>query len=223
MIWMRLFSVQVLAVAIACCTGCYAAASFIRQAQGATPARSAQVVAPPVAEVPAEALAVAFSVLRGSASLDDKAPAAARAMVAGTDSQSAVDGRFGPRTSYGINDALSRRVGEVGDSAAFLVPGSTGACLFTARPDGHGLSCSAADDVAQEGIMATQRGASAEERRILGVVPDGISLIRISTLEGRTADVATADNGFAVDVRGTPDRVAWLDRHGREVRSLSVP
>lgn len=95
---------------------------------------------------------------------------------------------------YGVNLNLSRFVGSVDGTSVWLVPGSTGTCMYTARDGG---SCAANDLVATQGTVIALVPVAGGPDAFIGVVPDDASVTATNT-DGTQGTVTRSGGAYSV-------------------------
>jgi len=151
-------------------------------------------------------LASSFAILR-------RAREPADALPAGT-TLTAVSGGVGAH--YGINVGLSRFVGAIAGTSVWLVPGSTGACMYTTSDGG---SCAPTDLVTTQGLVVAMVPVAGGAVAFLGVVPDGASVTATNT-DGTKGPVVRS--GAAYGVSGDTNlRSATI--HDADGQSFTLP
>jgi hypothetical protein len=115
--------------------------------------------------------------------------------------------------SLGLEPGQARYVEVPGLAAAWLVPGSDGACFVWLSPTGGTgpaasrlMTRSGCDSVSQadsQGLVSVE-GTSAGEM-LVGLVPDGMS-VSITKADGASERVPVADNAFAITATAS-DRI----------------
>lgn len=174
------------------------------------PDRSAR---PMIGEMPQD-LAQSFEVLRRDRTADDNLPG-----------RLPEAGQSGEQTQLGVNPGLARRVATTpDDGAVYVIPGRDEACVITTRHDmPMAMGCAVTARFRVRGVWLTQAmSRTADGRRVQGVVPDGVSRIRITRAEQDAVDAAVSDNGFSLDVQGQPQQLSWVGRDGSVMHTESL-
>jgi hypothetical protein len=171
------------------------------------------------------AMSAEFGVLRREQRAEDRVPAATADMAAhpAPEANGAVPERG--TTNQGVNPELARRVAASADGEVFLLPGDTGMCLATVRSAVFsGITCATSEHVIARGLYFSQAATPEGGRRVEGVVPDGVSAVRIAVSGVAPETRKVADNGFSIDVMaGEPTSVTWLDDQGAPLKEEPLP
>ena len=139
----------------------------------------------PVRAVPAR-LAAVFAVFRRTANPGDALP------VALADSFTR-----GPEADLGLNPTLARRIGDLLQHPAYLVPGKDGIGLYFAA--GGGTYVPYADAI-DGGLLAESFRPRAPEV-VTGVVPDGVRNVTFQLADGTTQTAPVHDNLYQAQLR----------------------
>jgi hypothetical protein len=118
--------------------------------------------------------------------------------------RSVVNGWLGS-PSFGLDPGQARYIHLPGLAAAWLIPGSGGACFVWLSPTGGNgpnagrlmsrSGCGTVSDVDSQGLVSVQGTSNGE--MLLGAVPDGTS-VSVTKADGASIDVPVADNAFAI-------------------------
>jgi hypothetical protein len=134
-------------------------------------------------------LAASFAVLRRP-----RDPAVDAVPTAGTAGAISVVGGIGQH--YGVNLDLSRFVGTVDGSSVWLIPGSTGSCIYISG-DGGGV-CGPNDLASSmQGLVQHLVPVAGGATTFIGALPDGASVTATNT-DGTRAPVSVSGAAFNV-------------------------
>ena len=95
---------------------------------------------------------------------------------------------------YGVNLDLSHFAGTIDGTSIWVVPGSTGTCIYTIN---RGSVCAANDLVAVQGLVTVAVPVSKGAVSFVGIVPDGGSVTATNT-DGTPAPVSVSGATFSV-------------------------
>jgi hypothetical protein len=124
----------------------------------------------------------------------------------------------GLNVHYGINLALSRLAGSVDGTSIWIVPGSTGACIYTSD---EGSVCARDDVVTTVGLVGVSGSSSraGASPTFIGVVPDGAY---VTALARDGSQVAVSRSGAAYEVSGVP-QLASVTVHETDGQNFTLP
>ncbi len=114
------------------------------------------------------------------------------------------------------NEAASRKASQRGGIGSYVVPTSDGGiCLaLDDVADGYGTtSCGTAADVNAGRVFSVSSGPNGR-LLVAGVVPDGVSSVGVSYVDGTSADVTVEGNTFQILGTAQPSRIAWSSETG---------
>jgi len=129
-----------------------------------------------------------FASFRRAAVSADALPAAAQATVT-----------QGGNSSHGLNPSLSRLVGEAGGSKIWMVPGTSGSCLYDTLSGG--AVCGSNTDVSSHGLSLLLVPVSGAQPTLVGLVPDGATVTATDATGAETA-IPTSSSVFRVTGNG---------------------
>ena len=150
-----------------------------------------------------------FTSFRRAAEPIDALPAAAQATVT-----------HGGSSSYGLNPSLSRLVGEAGGSKIWLVPGTSGSCLYDTL--GGGAVCGPNADVSTYGLSLLLVPVSGAQPTLVGVVPDGAT-VTATDPSGATTSIPTSSSVFRVTGNGGGKVTIQSASGGSQALSIPSP
>jgi len=158
---------------------------------------------PPVKEVPAD-IAEAFAVFGK--------PAAQKAE---TSTQ---------RSEFGVNRTLGRNVRTATGRSVVVLPGDGNLCLRITMDSGAtGLSCATLEQATAGRLIISQReDDDAKVGSSIGVVPDGVASVTLTSADGRTSTAEVTDNVWSVD-GSTAKSAALVTANGATVAKVDVP
>jgi hypothetical protein len=115
---------------------------------------------------------------------------------------------------YGVNPALTRLIGVVNGTAVWLVPGSTGSCIWVGE---EGAECAPNYIVTTQGLALTRVPLSGAPSSTLGVLPDGAT-VTASNDNGSPATISHAGAAYYVVGQSTTTRITVHTADGSTVR-----
>jgi hypothetical protein len=142
-----------------------------------------------VAESMPADIASAYAIARVAPTAEDALPAAA------------VQSLTAPGTlgvHYGVNPALSRLAGTVAGIPVWLVPGSSGSCMWVgaaAGRSGAGAICEPNAMADTQGFALIRIPVSGAASSEIGIVPDGAS-VTAANGDGSSAPITSSGNAF---------------------------
>jgi hypothetical protein len=150
-------------------------------------------------------LAASFAILRRP-----RDPAVDAVPAAGTAGAISVVGGIGQH--YGVNLDLSRFVGAVDGSSVWLIPGSTGSCIYISG-DGGGV-CGPNDLVSMQGLVQHLVPVAGGATTFIGALPDGASVTATNTTDTQ-APVSVSGAAFNVSGDTGLRSVTIHEAHGQ--------
>lgn len=130
-------------------------------------------------------LTSSFASLRRAVRAADSLPAEAEATVT----------HAGNSLSYGLDPSQARLVGEAGGSKIWLVPGTSGSCLYDALSGG--AACAANAEVSAYGLSLLLVPVSGAQPTLVGLLPDGASITATDSRGSKTS-MPTSSSVFRV-------------------------
>jgi hypothetical protein len=124
--------------------------------------------------------------------------------------------RGGPSKWYGANPALAKQ----SRKGLWLIPGTDALCIYR-RVDREGgtVGCIGSLKQAAEGFVTI--GGIAPKDVVIGVVPKGVTSVRLTLQSGKSRTVAVRRNVFSVPAKPKPLRVRFTTADGKP-RVLSL-
>lgn len=192
MTWFKNPSRRLLALGSALVTVGASAGGTLAATSGSTPHRPHSVHSrAQMAESTPSELASAFSSFKRAAGPEDALPMGAVSTINGS-----------VNAGYGLNPSLSRLLGEAGGSKIWLVPGSTGSCLYDALSGG--AICASNSAVRSQGLTLLLVPVSGAQPTLVGAVPDG-STVTAKDRSGSATGIPVPDSVFRVSGYGGGD------------------
>ncbi len=129
-----------------------------------------------------------------------------------------------PGSTGGANSGLARRISQAGEDAEYLVPGNEVLCMVSITV-GHatGGGCAPASSIETTGTTSLTVVPGGYE--VSGILPSGISDVRITDASGQTTTVAAnANRAFQFFSAGPLTKLVYdLPGGGQHVGSLALP
>lgn len=125
----------------------------------------------------------------------------------------AADDKF--TRSYGGNVDLARRVSATAQKAAWIIPGDGKLCVAIPDSTGFTLNCATPAEV-RDGYLQPSLVGSTGRGTLTGILPDGVSSVRLVNRDGSQRTVEVSDNFYAAAIDAELLAVEYIDPKGRE-------